>query len=370
MPDHVFPCEACGAQLRFAPGQTALTCPNCGHVQAIDPGEPEAAAEAVREIDYSGMVATLEQGATYEEHRTLACPNCGARTEFPEGVQAATCPFCATPLVTEAARSRQIRPSAVIPFALDEPTARKAMTDWLGSLWFAPNGLQAYASKGRRLDGIYVPYWTFDARTETTYRGQRGDNYTTTRTVMVNGKSTRVSETHTRWRAASGRVARAFDDLLVLASTSLHKAHTDALEPWDLTALAPYRPDFLAGFAAEGYQVGLEEGFTQARARMDLVIDQDIRADIGGDQQRITSKDPVISDVTFKHVLLPVWMAAYRYRDRGFRFVVNGQTGRVQGERPWSRAKIALAVIAALVLAGAAVAGYQWAVANGYIQTN
>jgi hypothetical protein len=132
----------------------------------------------------------------------------------------------------------------------------------------------------------------------------------------------------------------------------LPRTHTDALEPWNLSALAPYRPDYLSGFTAEAYGVGLEEGLRAARAKMDAVIEGDIRRDIGGDHQRITGKNTVMSDVTFKHVLLPVWMAAYKFQDQSFRFVVNGQTGKVQGERPWSKWKIALAVLAALILGG------------------
>jgi hypothetical protein len=310
----------------------------------------------------------MEEAADYEETRVLTCPNCGAQTEFPEGVQAATCPFCATPLVTaDAGTHRHVRPAALIPFALTEAQAREAMTKWLGRLWFAPNGLREYARKGRRMDGIYVPYWTFDADTRTEYRGQRGDNYTVTRTVMRDGKPTTVSETRIRWRNVRGRVARDFDDVLVLASQGLPRAHTEGLEPWDLAPLRPYRPDYLSGFLAEGYQVGLREGFDLARERMDRVIEQDIRRDIGGDHQRIGSKATEIDDVTFKHVLLPVWVAAYKYRDLSFRFVVNGQTGKVQGERPWSKWKIAFAVLAALLLALAAAYGYQWGVENGYI---
>lgn len=367
MPDHVFPCDSCGAQLRFAPGEAVLTCPSCGHVQAIPEAEAEEEGRALREIDYAKVVAGLERGAAHEERRVLACPSCGAQTEFPEGVQATVCPFCATPLIVDASQSRRIRPTALIPFAVGERAAREAMTAWLGSLWFAPNGLQAYARKGRRLDGIYVPFWTFDAQTDTSYRGQRGDNYTVSRTETRNGKTVRVSETRTRWRAASGRVRRVFNDVLVLASTSLPPSHTVALGPWDLRALTPYRPDFLAGFAAEGYRVGLEDGFAAARATMETVIAGDVCADIGGDQQRIDRMDPVITDVTFKHVLLPVWMAAYRYGDQGFRVVVNGQTGKVEGERPWSRWKIALAAVAAFLLVIAAHFAYLWALDNGYI---
>ena len=161
---------------------------------------------------------------------------------------------------------------------------------------------------------------------------------------------------------ASGNVARFFDDVLVLASKSLPKKYTDGLEPWDLSALEPYKPEYLAGFRAEAYAVPLHDGFTEARQRMDAVIARDIRFDIGGDRQRIHSVETDLRDVTFKHVLLPVWLAAYKYRGETYRFVVNGRTGKVQGERPWSAIKIAIAVVVGLAVAAAV--GYGAALAQ------
>ena len=148
------------------------------------------------------------------------------------------------------------------------------------------------------------------------------------------------------------RVARFFDDVLVLGSRSLPKKYTDALEPWDLSAMEPYQPEYLAGFRAEGYQVELEDAFKEARVYMDRVIHRDVKLDIGGDDQRVGSVDTQIGTLTFKHVLLPVWMAAYKYRGKTYRFVVNGRTGRVQGERPYSAMKIAIAVVIGLIVAG------------------
>jgi hypothetical protein len=258
---------------------------------------------------------------------------------------------------------RQIKPQALVPFALEEPQARASMVQWLGRLWFAPNGLVDYARKGRALAGLYVPYWTFDADTQSRYRGQRGTYYYTTRTVSVNVNGrheTRQEQVrHTAWSAVSGRVARAFDDVLVLASQSLPRRYTDALAPWDLGALVPYNPDFLAGFTAEGYTVGLADGQVIAREVMDQVIREDARNDIGGDEQRVEQVETDYAAETFKHVLLPVWMAAYKYRGKTYRFVVNGQTGRVQGERPWSAWKITFAVILGLIVAGGLAYLYQ-----------
>ncbi|MEE4347495.1 MAG: primosomal protein N' (replication factor Y) - superfamily II helicase, partial [Paracoccaceae bacterium] len=318
---------------------------------------------ALRELDFNAALSQNLPASEIEETRISTCASCGAQVEFDPAVHALECPFCATPLVADTGTHRHIKPRAVLPFALDERAARHAMTDWLGKLWFAPNGLQDYARKGRAMSGIYVPYWTFDADTQSRYSGQRGTVYYETITVMRDGKPVRQQVPRIRWTPVSGRVKRWFDDVLVLAATSLPRRYTEGLEPWDLSSLQPYRPEFLAGFWAEGYTVDLEEGFGLAREKMDRVIERDIRFDIGGDQQRISQVDTQIKDVTFKHVLLPVWLAAYKYRGQTYRFVVNGATGRVQGERPWSAWKIAFAVILGALVAGAV--GYGIALNEG-----
>lgn len=346
--DHRFPCDSCGSDYRFDPDAQQLVCDHCGNSEEISQGKA-----AIQELDYK---AALQEGANtseVEETRVAACGNCGAQVEFDANIHAKECPFCATPMVQDTGTHRHIKPKGVLPFALEERQARDAMNDWLGSLWFAPNGLQEFARKGRKMSGIYVPYWTFDADTTTQYTGQRGTHYYTTRTVMRDGKPHTQRVRKTRWRAVSGRVARWFDDVLVLASKSLPKKFTDALTPWDLAELHPYTPEFLAGFRAEGYTVELPQGFEEARMQMHKVILRDVRFDIGGDAQRIGNVQTDTRDITFKHVLLPVWLAAYKYRGRSFRFVVNGRTGRVQGERPYSTLKITFAVIGGLLLAGA-----------------
>ena len=347
--EHRFPCENCGADYRFAPVAARLSCDHCGHTKDLNSGPWGRAS--LKELDFNAAIAQDLPEAEMEETRVMQCTSCGAQVEYDAHVHAKECPFCATPVVTDTGTHRHIKPRGVLPFALSEDQARDAMTEWLGRLWFAPNGLQDYARKGRKMQGIYVPYWTFDADTTSRYTGERGTVYTETRTVMREGKPTQQQDIKVRWRNVRGTVARFFDDVLVLASQSLPKRFTDALEPWDLPALEPYRPEFLAGFRAEGYAIALPEGYEEAREKMARVIERDVRFDIGGDRQRIQSLDTDVRDVTFKHVLLPVWLAAYKYQGETYRFVVNGRTGRVQGERPWSAVKIGIAVVLGLVVA-------------------
>lgn len=379
MPDpvqHRYPCDSCGASLRFSPGAQKLKCPYCGHDQDIGPGASRAPgrqpddrqaddappalqwdaghkAPGLREIPLSQGLRIDRDSDLTEMIRTLSCPNCGARIEITSEQTASTCPFCATPVVTDTGTTRQIKAQGVIPFAVTEDQARQALERWMRGLWFAPSGLTDYARRGRRMVGIYSPFWTFDADTESRYHGQRGDYYYETEWVtrQINGKTQRVQQQvrKIRWHPASGQVARHFNDVLVLAATSLPRRFTDALAPWELADLREYRPAYLSGFAAEGYTIALADGHQIARDQMAGVIQMDVRRDIGGDVQRIETIQTDHSDETFKHILLPIWSAAYRYNGKSYRFVVNGQSGRVQGERPWSVWKIAFAILIALI---------------------
>lgn len=345
---HRFPCPACGADLRYAPELDALKCAHCGHEEKIreDHGR-------IPELDLRAVERNALPASETEALRIAECPSCGARIEFDADVHARECPFCASPIVTDTGVERLIKPQAQLPFLVSEDEARRGLKAWLGRLWFAPSDLKAYARADRALDGIYIPYWTYDAETRSTYTGRRGIVHHVSRpvTAVVNGRRQTVMQTtaEVRWSPASGRVARAFDDVLVLGARSLPKSFTDGLEPWDLSALTTYDPRFLAGFRAEGYTIPVDEAYGEARGIMNAVIESDVRRDIGGDRQQIGRIDTEVGALTFKHVLLPIWAAAYRYNGASYRFVVNGQTGKVMGERPYSAWKIAGAVAVALV---------------------
>jgi hypothetical protein len=153
----------------------------------------------------------------------------------------------------------------------------------------------------------------------------------------------------TDWTSVRGTVSQDFDDVLVVASRSLPEERANALRPWDVAALVPYRDEYLSGFRAETYQVGLRDAYAKAQGEMAAAIDAAVRRDIGGDHQDVQHVDTAYSRTTFKHVLLPIWISSYRFGDKTFRFLVNARTGEVTGDRPYSWIKIAAATAAAVL---------------------
>ena len=348
-----FHCDGCGANVEFQPGAEHLQCPYCGTEKAIPSSEAE-----VEEHDLEAAFARGLGDAPRLEARTARCGACGASTRLPEGTTASRCAFCDAPMVTPPRAESVLAPQALLPFSVDAKAAKEGFQAWLKSRWFAPSDL---ARRARRegLDGVYLPFFTFDAATETLYRGERGEHYYETERYIEEEDGRRVERTRTvqrtRWYPARGTVWLTFDDVLVLASKGLPEPMVEKLEPWDLEALVPYREDYLSGFSAECDQRGLADAFERGKARCADRIEDEVRRDIGGDEQRIHRHRTAWTNLSYKHVLLPAWVGAFRYGDRVYRVVVNARTGEVQGERPWSPWKIGLAVAAAAIALGAVV---------------
>lgn len=348
-----FPCPACGAAMAYDPARSALACAACGHLRLLPEPDADARAAALREQDYLEALRRLAAQEPSLEARVVDCPSCGAQTRFEGHVVGDHCAFCAAPLLLERAHvQRLIRPQALLPFALDKAAAQRVFAQWVGSRWFAPNALKATVRAADGVKGVYVPWWTYDADTFTTYRGERGVNRRVPElrpnaTAQAGAPTTRVI---TDWTPASGAAAASFDDILVAGSPSVPPHLARVLDRWDLSRLRPPADEALAGFGVEVYRTGLEAGFAQARERMQPAIDAAIRRDIGGDAQRIHARQTSVDAIRFKHLLLPVWVGSYRFRGKPYQVVVNGQSGEVEGDRPWSAWKIALAASAALLL--------------------
>ena len=347
-----YPCSSCGADLLFDPKDGMLTCPYCGHKEAV----PES-KEQVEEQSFEQQlhVRPEEMTALAANALEVQCQSCGAKSIFMPPEVAGRCEFCGVQIVAQPKSADPIlTPSGLLPFHITQQDAGTELKQWLSTRWFAPSGLKQFAQP-EAIQGVYLPFWTYDACTRTNYTGQRGEHYYETETYYErDAQGHEVQRTrevqHTRWYPASGTVLGAFDDLLVAATGSLSSEHLADLEPWDLEQLRPYDPAYLSGFKAQRYQVDLAEGFDRAKEMMVPTIESDVRNDIGGDEQQIDSMDTSYYNVTFKHLLLPVYAGAYRYNGKLFQIVVNGRTGEIQGNRPYSVWKITLLVVTLLIV--------------------
>lgn len=342
-------CKDCGANLTFQPGTIHLTCEYCGARNEI-----QVVKSVIEEIDFKGFLSENQNDQSKQDIVTVKCDNCGASTTLRPNVTSDSCPYCGTALVVKnSTTSSIIKPKYILPFKVERKAANDEFIKWVGGLWFAPNNLKMYAQNSAdKLKGVYLPYWTYDSNTGSDYDGARGTYYyvTVSYSTMVNGKSVMRTrqERRTRWTSVSGHVENSFDDILVCASNSLPREIVKELEPWDLPALVDYNDHFLSGFVTESYQLNVEEGFSEAKSIMSSAIHRSVVRDIGGDDQRVYNINTNYRKITFKHILLPLWISAYRYHEKTYRFMINARTGEVKGERPYSAMKITLFVLSIL----------------------
>jgi hypothetical protein len=295
---------------------------------------------------------------------TVTCKECGATIHVGEGERTTACAFCGSSqvLATEAGEP-PIRPLALLPFRVAKKEANERFGAWIRGLWFRPGDL-AKIARVEEMGGVYVPFWTFDAQVSSQWTAERGHHYYETEFYRetINGQSVERTRQvqRTRWEPARGARSDFFDDVLVFAGRALPQDLVDKLSTFDTKQLVAYQPAFLSGWRAEQYAVDLRAAFEVAKQKMAQVQEGRCGGDVGGDTHRGLFVENDVARPTFKHVLLPVWIAAYRYNGRVYRFLVNGQTGEVVGSAPWSAAKIGVAVVIAILV----VAALAFAVAN------
>jgi hypothetical protein len=336
-------CAECGAEAHWNPARGALVCAYCG---AASKATLERRGEQTVIVEHD-LVAALralpDSSRGWQAAKSsVRCQSCQAITVFDAGRVGQRCDFCGSAaLVPYEQVKDSFRPESLLPLKVSEPQARDGIRSWFGSLWFAPSGFAARALTDT-LKGLYIPYWTFDARADAEWTADAGHYYY----VEVRGRK----ERRVRWTRESGALSHAFDDELVSASRGVEPALLRAVEPFPTGSLVPYDPGYLAGWVVERYQIDLAAAAERARQRMDARLRELCVRQVPGDTHRNLEVRATYAGQTFKHILAPVWFATYKYRGKARQVLVNGVTGQVAGERPFSWIKISLAVLAALVV--------------------
>ncbi len=340
-------CDTCGGKMLWNGAAAKLRCDSCGTLR-----EPAANDAIVGEHDLLATLAKQKpRGATVAGTHTVKCQECGAEVEFADGVTATHCSFCNSPSVlAQDSRDDRIKPEGVVPFAIEREQAVAAFKKWIGGRWFRPGDLAAQASVSE-LRGMYVPFWTFNTHVASSWTADAGYSYDVAEEYTDPQGQLKVRTVRkVRWEPAYGTRDDDYVDHLVCASLGL-PGKLLRRGGFKTSGLRAWSPEFLTGFQAESYAVELRDGWITARGEIAGEQEQRCRRDVPGDTQRNLRANHRFDDQTFKHVLLPIWIAAFRYHDKVFRFLVNGQSGAVSGEAPrsWTKIIIFVAVLAALI---------------------
>jgi hypothetical protein len=339
-----FHCPACGAEANWNPAQQALICPFCGTESPVTLQTRIAATadSLIVEHDLEATLAAIPASARgWQAPKTsVRCRSCRAISVFDPRAVGGRCEFCgSTALVPYEQTEDPFRPESLLPLKISETRARELIRAWYSHQWLAPNNLNAKALTDT-VRGIYLPYWTFDAKADARWTADAGTYYY----VRVNNKQVR----NVRWTPVSGAIAHAFDDDLVCASVGVDSATLRKIEPFPTDALVPFDPGYLAGWTVERYQIDLVAAAQRSRDQMMAELRRLCGAQIRADTYRNLVVDAAFHDQTFKHILAPIWLMTYVYGASSYQVLVNGVTGRIAGSRPWSWIKITLLVIALL----------------------
>ena len=335
-------CPNCGATVVYDPDTLAMTCPFCGYSRQLP--KPEDNGQDVEELDFSSAKnrESLDWG---KEKKSLVCKNCGAETIMDTADTAQCCPYCGSTQVMPVDNDDDVvAPGGVVPFEITKEKAAQLFQGWMKGKLFAPNEAKK-SCEAKNFSGVYLPYWTYDSQTTSPYEIKLG----------FNSKDSQGNTT-TTYRTYRGIYERFIDDETVYASKKTNNPYIKQASKFDFTKLRKYSPEFIAGFLAERYTVGLDEGWDIAKGQIKSKIDSEIRSmekkKRKADSVSKLTFNTAYSKVTYKYVLAPIWIANFKFKDKVYNIVVNGQTGQIRGEAPVSPAKVAIAIAIAIAVIG------------------
>lgn len=319
-------CPGCGADMVFEPDKQQLHCPFCNKTVNV---ERFVASERV--LDFS-----LDKSRSWsKETRVFHCKSCGAETVFDNNEFAKVCPFCDSAAIVQTADLEGVRPDSVLPFRVSKENAGKSFVKWSKSKPFAPSGFKK-KNGIESIKALYTPAWTFDANTHSLYDGVVGDHYTVT---VGTGKDQRT-ETRTRYRNVAGQYGQFFDDVLVNAGAQVDEKTFNKLAPYPVNEAVKYDKKFLAGYHADYYKKSMRDGYGEAKQRIDNTIRSNIIASLHCDVVSHLNIRTRYTGNTFKYLLLPIYCCTYIYKEKVYRFFINGATAEVCGKAPVSPLRV------------------------------
>lgn len=331
-------CVACGSNMVFEPETQMLCCTHCG--TKIDFAKNNKAEE----LD---IRTALEAGLDWSKDETavFACENCGAKVVLAKNQTAKSCPFCGTAHVQKSEELIGLKPNALIPFSFGEEKALDLSKAWAKKRFFAPRNFKKKLSADN-VKGIYTPSFTFDSKTVSYYRGRIGRTHTRT---VGSGKNRRT-QTYVVWRDICGTFYQNYDDVLITSGSKFSQRELNKISPYNTNDGKVYEENYLLGFMAYHYDVELTECWQNAKNVMDSDIKRGILSQYVYDKVAYLNVSTTHENVTYKYVMLPVYVGNYTYKNKLFNFYVNGSSGKVYGKTPKSVWKILGVVLCSIAV--------------------
>lgn len=339
-------CESCGADMVYDPEIGALHCSYCDSTKEIQKRVP-----SVRDYDKE-----CAHGDVRFDGDKYVCPNCGGNIDLPPLATAVKCPFCAATNIVKVEDLKGLKPDSILPFTISKQRAADAGKKWIRRKLYAPLKLKR-EFKIENFKGVYIPSFAFSSDTASDYSGRLGERRTR---VVGSGKDSHT-ETYIHWYNVSGSRNRKFVDMTVEASLQLEQSELNKITPYDFVNAEAYNSDYISGFYSERYDTSLKDSFKIAREQMEKIIKDEIVASYHADVVGNLDVKTVYSNRKFRYTLLPLWVCAYKYKKKGYKFLVNGRTGKSTGKSPVSPIKVGLTVLLALGI----IALIAWLVISG-----
>jgi RNA polymerase subunit RPABC4/transcription elongation factor Spt4 len=342
------PSPAATAELAHAPSPQGHACANCGSpVDAYD-----------KFCNVCGAAQAVAEAPAVQATRSIHCKNCGATINVPTDQRSVTCPFCDSNYVVDAPADAAVNrqpPEFVIGFAFTPEQALDRFRQWLrdGGL-FRPGDL--YLAKIEdKLRGVYVPFWSFSMLAESRWSAKIGEHWyrTETYTTIENGQTVTHTRTvtETEWWDLAGQHHNYYSGYLVSGSRGLPQDYAERIKPFRLESLKRYQPYFLAGWLSEEYSIERDAALARCQQEFAGWEQKNVEGFLPGDTQSQVDVNCQFSDVNSDLILLPVYLLSYRYGDKLYRFLLNGQTGKVTGDKPLSPLRIGLAIAVGIAIA-------------------
>ncbi len=327
-----YTCPNCGATISYGIQEITLVCQFCGYTRKVD---AEVARDS-KDLVLDAALPTERAHRWADSQPRVTCEQCGVVILLPAGQTADTCPYCASNrFITPTTSVEMVDPQYIGLFKTDPKDAGESIKSWLEKGLFSPDNLAAEHG-GMQLHPAYYPFWLFEGTVEIPWF------------CDVNVGAGRIAQ----WEAHTGSQFENFKDVLIPGLRKITPAELAAIEPFILDDLVDFSPDYLAGWVALTYDTPLADASLRARERVIKKALPGIAALVepGHQKRNFSTGAGKWSGLTYKLTFLPIYTGQFTYQGKRYHLLVNGQTGKVSGEKPMDRIKIALLGVGSFIL--------------------